>query len=515
MDATQNMIPDSFPVELNYTLEIVKAQPQSGDWVVEGFVATSDIDLQGDSITPEGLAEGAETLNEAKVLLWNHDPDSPIGKILEAKVKSNGIWIKAILSKTADKIWTWVKEGIINRFSIRGEALASAKAHIKGRVVNLLTKLRLVEASLVSLPANPQAQLERFYVAKAFESHYKPQELPFEKIVEPIASGMGSFEGMLTTDGFGEDILDALQKSSTVCLNNDDGVPVGVIEDTAKIDDSTIYMKIRFSSLTPDPGGRVVVRGGVIKSGETALGFVPRGVWVLNKELNMSDTKKSLSEGKAGTPLEEQGLAEGLKELKSEFAELKALLMEKAEKPEEEEEVKAEKPEEEEEEEEEVKAEKPEEEENPKEEPSSEADSPKTSLTDEKDPYPEPPSKKAKDPMEDSMKAVKRAFKILASLVTKGGMPDNLQKNFKVLQREFDSMSDEDQRKMYKSLVDKKETSVDSVILAKLEDMSKAMAELKRNQAVQKGDGKREEVVKSNKPPIFSGAILGPRTAID
>ena len=43
-----------FPIALPYSAQITKADETEGSWTIEGYVATSGLDLQDDIITPQG-----------------------------------------------------------------------------------------------------------------------------------------------------------------------------------------------------------------------------------------------------------------------------------------------------------------------------------------------------------------------------------------------------------------------------------------------------------------------------
>lgn len=147
----------------------VVATEEDGKWIVEGFAATSDIDLQDEIIEPEAIELAASDLLENSTVLWNHHDDEPIGKVVHAEAKSDGLFIKVEISKTAELKWRQIKEGVLNKFSIRGKILDAKKRYLKSeqKWVRVIKKMSLVEVSLVSVPANPKAKAIRWYVAKA------------------------------------------------------------------------------------------------------------------------------------------------------------------------------------------------------------------------------------------------------------------------------------------------------------------------------------------------------------
>ena len=68
-------------------LDILKATEEEGKWIVEGFAATSDFDLQDDIITHDAIETSARDLIENSTVLLNHDTDASIGKVLVSEAR--------------------------------------------------------------------------------------------------------------------------------------------------------------------------------------------------------------------------------------------------------------------------------------------------------------------------------------------------------------------------------------------------------------------------------------------
>ena len=58
---------------------------EEGRWIVEGYASTSDLDSQDHVITNAALQQGAESLKKYQTLLFNHDPNRPIGYVQMAQ----------------------------------------------------------------------------------------------------------------------------------------------------------------------------------------------------------------------------------------------------------------------------------------------------------------------------------------------------------------------------------------------------------------------------------------------
>ena len=166
---------------------------QKGDYIIEGYVMTSDIDSGNTIITDEAIKHSKNDLLKYSTVLFNHNMDRPIGKVLETDFDKKGLWVRMKLSKSEPKIWNKVQEGIISKFSIKGKVVKDAIEEInpkkkkKGddaedessmryrmfmnpdKFVRKITRLELYEASLVSVPANVKAKAINWYISKSLD----------------------------------------------------------------------------------------------------------------------------------------------------------------------------------------------------------------------------------------------------------------------------------------------------------------------------------------------------------
>lgn len=158
-------------VSFDFPVEVLKQVEENGEFHVVGYAATTDFDLQGDIITEDALKAAADDLLKNSTVLLNHDIKQPIGKVTKAQFDKNGLLIDALISQTEPDIIQKVKEGVLNKFSIRGEVLERESKFIPSldRVANVIKKMTLIEVSLVSVPANPEARAVGWYVSKALQ----------------------------------------------------------------------------------------------------------------------------------------------------------------------------------------------------------------------------------------------------------------------------------------------------------------------------------------------------------
>jgi HK97 family phage prohead protease len=159
--------------------DIVKAQDTISETdgalkrIVTGYAAVADVvDSQYEIITKEALDGASKDLLQYTTVLYNHDPDRPIGKVLEARPEGTGLFVKVQISNTEDEIWNKITEGIISKFSFRGTVTDYAEQYEKSleRYVTVIKGFRVFEISLVSVPANPHARTLHYYLSKALET---------------------------------------------------------------------------------------------------------------------------------------------------------------------------------------------------------------------------------------------------------------------------------------------------------------------------------------------------------
>lgn len=158
-------VPFSFPIQL------LKATEVNGEFHIVGYAATSDLDLQGDIISPDALQASSLDLLQNSTVLLNHDLTQPIGKVTKVQFDAHGLLIDALISQTEPEIIQKIKEGVLNKFSIRGQVLERERKFMPdlNRTVNVILRMTLVEVSLVSVPANPEARAIGWYVSKALK----------------------------------------------------------------------------------------------------------------------------------------------------------------------------------------------------------------------------------------------------------------------------------------------------------------------------------------------------------
>ncbi|MBD3834019.1 MAG: HK97 family phage prohead protease [Brevundimonas sp.] len=139
-----------FPVEL-------KAIAETGE--IEGYASVfGNRDLDGDIVMP-GAFKG---LSGSVAMLWGHDQKRPIGVWDEVVEDATGLRVKGrLLTNTRDgaDALEFAKAGAVRGLSIGYRTVKSSFSREKK--ARLLEQVALHEISLVAIPANPQARVER------------------------------------------------------------------------------------------------------------------------------------------------------------------------------------------------------------------------------------------------------------------------------------------------------------------------------------------------------------------
>ena len=158
-----------------------KELPSASDTIesiyIQGYASTTDVDRSGDVVPLSAWEKGIENYLKNPIILAQHDHDDPIGRMVEHKLDSKGLWIKARISAAAE-VFSLIKDEVLTAFSI-GFRILDAEYNAAAEVF-LIKALELIEISVVSVPAN---QNTLFNLSKAFDSaeeykNFKAQFIP-------------------------------------------------------------------------------------------------------------------------------------------------------------------------------------------------------------------------------------------------------------------------------------------------------------------------------------------------
>ncbi len=170
--------------------QTVKAEASTDNSItVTGYASTTDVDRQGDVVQADAWKAGMSSYLKNPVILAYHDHNKPVGRMIEHKVDTKGLWIKARISTAAQDVFNLVKDGVLTAFSI-GFRVQDAEYDDTNEVF-VIKQLELHEISVVSVPAN---QNTIFSLSKSFTDpgEYESFKLQFAPRSES-AKGLESF----------------------------------------------------------------------------------------------------------------------------------------------------------------------------------------------------------------------------------------------------------------------------------------------------------------------------------
>lgn len=144
-----------------------KALSEDGKVIIEGWANRKIVDSCRELMIPTGAK--LDRFNQNPMLLFNHDRDYPIGKVIEIKLDDeNGVWVKAEISQSDEQKIRFVRdlisEGILKTFSVGYIEKNFNKAQ-DGTIE--VTEWELHEVSVVTIPMN---EASTFQLAKSLET---------------------------------------------------------------------------------------------------------------------------------------------------------------------------------------------------------------------------------------------------------------------------------------------------------------------------------------------------------
>ena len=166
---------------------------------IAGYASTDALDRSSDKILATAWTKGGlRNFQNNPILLFNHDYNKPIGKVVEVNTDARGLKIKGVISKSAGDVYNLVKEGVLSTFSV-GFLIKDAD-YDKAADGLIVKDAELLEVSVVSVPCNQDAT---FSVAKSFDNqedylHFKQQFVENALGGQPSAETGGSSEGAET-----------------------------------------------------------------------------------------------------------------------------------------------------------------------------------------------------------------------------------------------------------------------------------------------------------------------------
>lgn len=168
---------------------------------IKGYASTPTVDRYKDVVEPEAFRETIlKAYKKNPMILFQHDPMQPIGKATVLSIDSSGLYIEAEIHN--DPVEEKIAQGILRTMSIGYIPLETEYRDKNGYVLNIqdpndmsriwnedgvkriIKRLDLVEVSIVTVPANPDAL---FTMEKSFTKFFDEEikSLTPEKMEAP------------------------------------------------------------------------------------------------------------------------------------------------------------------------------------------------------------------------------------------------------------------------------------------------------------------------------------------
>ncbi|KQN09079.1 HK97 family phage prohead protease [Sphingomonas sp. Leaf28] len=129
---------------------------------VEGYASTfGNIDKVQDVVTPGAFKTALLNGPDRVRFLWEHDRKEVIGVIESLEEDTKGLRFRARFAGTqrAQETRELMKMGAVDSFSIGYRVLQEQKGSHKGKSVNFLKEIQLLEVSCVAWPCNVEARM--------------------------------------------------------------------------------------------------------------------------------------------------------------------------------------------------------------------------------------------------------------------------------------------------------------------------------------------------------------------
>ena len=215
--------------------------------LIKGFASTPAKDRHNDIVEPEAFKKSIRSeYKRNPIILFAHNTSRPIGKATHMEVSEKGLYIEAlIVDKEVEPL---IKAGILKMFSIGYIPKAVSFEDSEGNtldpkdptdrekiwmgkdVVRKITKLELVENSIVAIPANGEAEFGLAGSVKSFfDKELKKTEKSIILDLENNQKSMEKSENLLDTK---EEEVEKVEETEEV-----EKVEEEVVEETEKVEE--------------------------------------------------------------------------------------------------------------------------------------------------------------------------------------------------------------------------------------------------------------------------------------
>ena len=160
---------------LNSTFDVKKLEDKekgTKSLVISGYANTVTQDRAGDVIPSEAWLKPKALNNYLKnpIVLFQHDHDEPIGKMLSHSVTEQGLFVEIEIFDVDSRVYKLVEAEVLKAFSV-GFRITDYAYDVDEDIFTI-TELELFEISVVSIPCNQDSlfDLQKSMTADSYKS---------------------------------------------------------------------------------------------------------------------------------------------------------------------------------------------------------------------------------------------------------------------------------------------------------------------------------------------------------
>lgn len=147
-----------------FSVSLNEQKSSATQGIISGYASIfGELDTQGDRVAVGAFTKSLQAFQRNKrwpKMLWQHDPDHPIGQWTSLKEDERGLYVEGALLLEVQKgreAYTFLKQNIIDGLSI-GYRVVEAQKNRETQE-RILVEVDLVEVSLVTFAASEQAKI--------------------------------------------------------------------------------------------------------------------------------------------------------------------------------------------------------------------------------------------------------------------------------------------------------------------------------------------------------------------
>lgn len=162
----------------NYTCKgiVPKTEGKDNDinYFVEGYITNTKPDIYHDIVTEGCINDMDLQINSGNIkcdfaheAIRKNSGINPIARIVQSEKKDNGIFVKTQLNKSHSnftELWDSIKGGFIDAFSIAYVPAQVSYKDIGGTMHRLLEKIKLINVAFTGNPVNPSTRMTNVFM---------------------------------------------------------------------------------------------------------------------------------------------------------------------------------------------------------------------------------------------------------------------------------------------------------------------------------------------------------------